>query len=180
MDRTHVSCIASSFFTTEPLGSPIFQFDLGKLRSYILNDIYILSGSWNSNILVTWSEEPTHWKRSWYWERLRARGEEGNRGWDGWMVSLTNAHEFEQIPGVVKNRGAWGAAVHGVSKSRTWLSDWATTVLPKGSVSFSFLTRYIQCSSLHICRTLQAFSRLGESGPFPVFRMPVYLKKYKC
>ena len=26
---------------------------------------------------------------SWCWERLRADGERGNRGWDGWMVSLT-------------------------------------------------------------------------------------------
>ena len=28
-----------------------------------------------------------HWKRPWCWERLKAEGEEGNRGWDGWMVS---------------------------------------------------------------------------------------------
>ena len=32
---------------------------------------------------------PTHWKRSWCWERLRARGEGGDRGWDGWMASPT-------------------------------------------------------------------------------------------
>ena len=30
-----------------------------------------------------------HWERPWCWERLKA-GEEGdNRGWDGWMASLT-------------------------------------------------------------------------------------------
>ena len=28
-------------------------------------------------------------ERSWCWERLRAGGEEGNRGWHGWMASLT-------------------------------------------------------------------------------------------
>jgi len=28
------------------------------------------------------------WKRPWYWERFRAGGEGGNRGWDGWMESL--------------------------------------------------------------------------------------------
>ena len=34
--------------------------------------------SWNSNILATWC-----------WERLKARGEGDNRGWDGWMASPT-------------------------------------------------------------------------------------------
>ena len=34
-------------------------------------------------------EELTHWKRPWCWERLRARGEGDDRGWDGWMASLT-------------------------------------------------------------------------------------------
>ena len=45
--------------------------------------------SWNSNTLATWCEEPTHWKRSWCWERLKAGGKWGDRGWDGWMASLT-------------------------------------------------------------------------------------------
>ena len=43
----------------------------------------------NSNTLATWREEPTHWKRPWYWERLRVGGEGGDRGWDGWMASPT-------------------------------------------------------------------------------------------
>ena len=38
--------------------------------------------NWNSNTLATWCEEPTHWKRTWCWERLRAGGG-GSRGWDG-------------------------------------------------------------------------------------------------
>ena len=45
--------------------------------------------SWNSNILATSCEELTHWKRPWCWERLKAGGEGDDRGWDGWMVSLT-------------------------------------------------------------------------------------------
>ena len=36
-----------------------------------------------------WCEEPTHWKRPWYWERLKARRERNNWRWDGWMASLT-------------------------------------------------------------------------------------------
>ena len=37
----------------------------------------------------TWCEELTHWKRPWYWERLRAGREGGNREWDGWTASPT-------------------------------------------------------------------------------------------
>ena len=45
--------------------------------------------SWNSNTLATWCEELTHWKRPWCWERLKAGREGDDRGWDGWMASLT-------------------------------------------------------------------------------------------
>ena len=44
--------------------------------------------SWSSNTLATWCEL-TYWKRPWCWERLRAGGEKGDRGWDDWMASLT-------------------------------------------------------------------------------------------
>ena len=40
-----------------------------------------------SNTLATWCEEPTYWKRPWCWERLKAKGEEGGKGWDGWLAS---------------------------------------------------------------------------------------------
>ena len=45
-------------------------------------------------------------KRPWCWERLRAGGEGGDRGWDGWMASLLNGHEFEQTQGVNKGQGS--------------------------------------------------------------------------
>ena len=35
------------------------------------------------------TKEPTHWKRPWCWERLKAGGEGGDRGWEGWMASPT-------------------------------------------------------------------------------------------
>ena len=53
---------------------------------------YSLEGwcwSWNSNTLARWCKELTHWKRPWCWERLKAGGGGDNRGWDGWMASLT-------------------------------------------------------------------------------------------
>ena len=42
-----------------------------------------------AEILASWCKELTHWKRSWCWERLKVGGEGDNRGWDGWMASLT-------------------------------------------------------------------------------------------
>ena len=35
-----------------------------------------------------------------------------------------DGHEFEWTPGVGDGREAWHAAIHGVAKSQTWLSDW--------------------------------------------------------
>ena len=44
---------------------------------------------WNSSTLATSCEELTDWKELWCWEGLGAGGEGDNRGWDGWMASLT-------------------------------------------------------------------------------------------
>ena len=42
-----------------------------------------------SNNSASWWEELTHWKRPWRWERSKAGGEGDDRGWDGWMASVT-------------------------------------------------------------------------------------------
>ena len=61
--------------------------------------------SWNSNTLATRCEELTHWKRPWWWERLKPGGERDNWGWDGWMASMINGLEFEQVLGVGDGQG---------------------------------------------------------------------------
>ena len=85
--------------------------------------------NWSSNTLATWCIEPTHWKRPWCWERLKAGGEGNGRGWDGWMASPT------QWTWVWANSGRqWRTGKPGMLQSMglqswTWLSDWTTTMV---------------------------------------------------
>ena len=74
--------------------------------------------------LATWCEELTHLKRPWCWERLKVRGEGDDRGWDGWMASLSQWTWVSQLRELVMDREAQRASVHGVAKSWTQLSDW--------------------------------------------------------
>ena len=86
--------------------------------------------SWSSNSLATWCEELTHWKIYWFWERQKARRERDDRGWDGWMASLTQLTWVWASFGSCWWTGKPGCdAVHGVAKSWTWLSDWTELML---------------------------------------------------
>ena len=57
--------------------------------------------SWSSNNLTNRCEESTHYKRSWWWERLKTGGEGDNREWDGFIASLT------QWTWVLANSRSW-------------------------------------------------------------------------
>ena len=70
------------------------------------------------------SKELTHLKRPWCWERLKAGGEGDDRGWDGWMASLT-----QWIWVWVNSRSWWFTGRPGVlqpmgSQRVRWLSNW--------------------------------------------------------
>ena len=92
-----------------------------------------------SNTLTTWCKQPSHWKRHWWWERLRAGGEGRYRRCDGLMTLLTQWTWVWANSGTAKDRKDWSAAVHGVTKTWAWLSDWTTTTNLEWSASFFVL-----------------------------------------
>ena len=60
----------------------------------------------------------------------------------GWLDDITHSMDMNlsKLQEVVKDRRAWRAAVHGVSKSRTWLSSWTTMTIVLWLVTQSCLT----------------------------------------
>ena len=76
--------------------------------------------------------ELTYWKRFWCWEVFGVGGEGDDRGWDGWMASLTRwTWVWVNSGSWWWTREAWRAAIHGVAKSWTRLSDWTELNNPK-------------------------------------------------
>ena len=91
--------------------------------------------SWSSNTLATWWEEPTHWKRLWCWDILRAKGDDGGRVWDGWMAALTQWTWVWANSGRLKDRETSHAAVHMAAKFRY---DLANKHFPFREFQFTF------------------------------------------
>ena len=68
-----------------------------------------------------WCKELTNWKRP-QWEG-------DDRGWDGWIASQLNGHEFlSKFHDLVIYSEAWSVTVHGVTKIWTRLSDWTELI----------------------------------------------------
>ena len=86
----------------------------------------------SSNTLVTWLkkkksqliEKDPDAGKDWGKEKKGATEDE-TVGWHHWH----NGHELRKLQETVKDREAWCVAVHGITKSWTWLSNWTTATM---------------------------------------------------
>jgi len=66
-------------------------------------------------------------EKTWCWERLKAKGDVGSRGWDGWN-GITDSMDMNlhKLWEMVRDREAWRVAICGVTVTWAWLSNWTT------------------------------------------------------
>ena len=75
------------------------------------------------------------------WERFKVGGEGDNRGWDGWMASLTQWTEFEWVLGIGDGQGSlecfgpWGGIELDTTEWLNW-TELNCTLLLIGSYSY--------------------------------------------
>ena len=73
-----------------------------------------------------WCKELTHWERPRCWERLKAGREGGDRGWEGWMASLTHWTWVWVDPRVGDGQGglaccdSWGRKEPDITEQVNW------------------------------------------------------------
>ena len=122
---------------------------------------------WTSNTLTTWCKELTHWRRPWCWERLKAGGEGDDRGWDGWMASLTqwtwmwaNSRSSEGLGSLVCC-SPWGRTESDMIKklnnnknTRRFLKH---VNFSNGKSSYSFLLEFLETSLQYSFKIASSF-----------------------
>ena len=94
------------------------------------NQLWIFIGSTDAEAKasILWPPDVENWLtgKDWCWERLSTWGEEGDSGWDGWMASPSNGHEFAQTVGDGEGQRNRCALAPRVTKNQTRLRDWTT------------------------------------------------------
>ena len=108
----------------------------GSVAGIVFGDTRVIFGNYKSSLSSVYQKwklgacySILHWKRPLCWEGLGAGGEGDDRGWDGWMASLT------WWTWVWVNSGSWwwtgrpGVLWFMGSQSRTGLGYWTELIL---------------------------------------------------
>ena len=92
--------------------------------------------------------------------------------WLNGMIYSTDMN-LSKLWEIVKDREAWRTAVHGVAKSRTWLSDWTTkATIPFGS------SWHASAGNTHLCPCF--FCADGCSSRFTLYTSPYWMVIQLC
>ena len=108
-----------------PLGSKEIQSNLKEINpEYSLEGLMLKLKLQYFGHLIWWAaslEETLMLGKTEGWRRERQRIR--------WLDSITDSMNMNlsKVQEIVKDRGAWRAAVHGITKTWTWLSGWTTT-----------------------------------------------------
>ena len=107
---------------------------------------------------ATSCKELTHWKRLWCWEGLGAGGEGDDRGWDGWMASLTwwtcvwgnsGSWWWTGRPGVLRFMGSQRVG-HDWVTELNWTYWIEINIKDFRNKLFSLMIIYIECLFFHL------------------------------
>ena len=123
--------------------------------------------------------------RAWCWERLKARGEGKDRGWDGWMASPT---QWTWV--WVNSRSWWWTGKPGLLQSmgsqrfrHNWATEWTDLLSLFPALSCptcqEILLGYFKDFTLMRVRVLSVLSTVLSSGKLVEFLSPWCLFHFK-
>ena len=130
-----MSCphINSTVYVSANLESPLDSKEIKPVHPKG-NQPWIFTGRTDAEASILWPPDAKSWL---IWKDPDA-GKDWRHGRRGrqmrrWLDGITDSMDMNlsQVWKTVKDREIWHAAVHGVTKSRTWLSDWTTTTMKR-------------------------------------------------